>query len=122
MAKMLTTLFKFLLMFLFERLKNPNNKTPNIKKKKQKSYRWEMVWICHSTAAPVRTQAAGRDVAETNMVLGDRMRYKKQQIQESEGHKTPTVPHLSLTSNEKHRQNECFRLVLHCRWKPYLSW
>lgn len=32
---MLTTLFKFLLMFLFERLKNPNNKTPNIKKKKE---------------------------------------------------------------------------------------
>lgn len=57
---MLTTLFKFLLMFLFERLKTPNNKTPDIKKKKQKSYRWEVVCICHSAVAPVCTQASCR--------------------------------------------------------------
>lgn len=97
----------FLLMFLFERLKNPNNKTPNIKKKKQKSYRWEMVWICHSTVAPVCTQAScrqrsGRDQHGTQRpnavqeTANPRIRNK--------GHKTPTTPHLSPTSNEKHRQ------------------
>lgn len=100
-------------MFLFERLKNPNNKTPNIKKKKQKSYQWEMVWICHSTVAPVCTQAScrqrsGRDQRGTQRpnaiqeTANPRIRNK--------GHKTPTTPHLSLTSNEKHRQTNILGL------------
>jgi len=111
-------------MFLFERLKNPNNKTPNIKKKKQKSYRWEMVWTCHSTAAPVCTQAScrqrcGRDQHGTHRpnavqeTTNPRVRNK--------GHQTPTTPHPSLTSNKKYRWDWCFRLILHYRWKLYVS-
>lgn len=93
-------------MFLFERLKNPNNKTPNIKKKKQKSYWWEMVWICHPIAAAVCTwlQAGTHRLNVTWGTANSRIRNK--------GHKIPMTPHLSLASNEKHRQNsKCFSLI-----------